>query len=143
MNRYLLLAMIILGGCQKTTSPEPLGATSTDALMALQPYTVETDRSGRMVLHLSPQKIQVKSRVAPSYPIQEQLPPGKKVRCKATVTIDKSGHPYEVEVVDCLQPFQAESERALEKWRWEPVIWRGEPIRARTDITVNFTRQGA
>jgi len=141
MSRYLLLAVITLGACHKSEPPEVLGATGSDPV-ELQPFSVETDKAGRMVLHLTPQKLQVKSRVAPAYPTSEQLPPGTKVRCRATVTIDPGGRPYEVEVTDCQQGFQAESQRALKQWRWEPVLWRGEPIRARTEVTVSFRRRG-
>jgi len=143
MIRYLLISLLVLSACHKPAATSTLASYSPDSPGSIQMLSVESDKAGRMVLRLNAQQILVKHRIPPTYPRQEALSPGTKIRCRATVTIDPSGRPYEVEVTDCLQPFQAESQRALKQWRWEPVLWRGEPVRARTDVYVSFRRRGA
>ena len=140
MRRYLLLATLFLGACHKSP-PAAIGSDTTRA--EILDYQVEADTSGRLVLRVKPSALTLTSHVAPVYPPQERQNLGSPIRCRATVTIGVDGRPYEVDVAECHEPFQAESQRALEKWRWEPMLWRGEPIRTRTDVVVSFARQGA
>jgi hypothetical protein len=140
MYRLVLTALLALTACQKNVTTSSVVQFNADNLEDIQQINVEADKSGRLVIRFAPKYLKVKRRVAPRYPVSETIPPGVTVRCLATVTINTDGRAYEVDVANCNQQFQTASINALEQWRWQPVIWRGNPVRARTHIYVSFRR---
>jgi len=79
----------------------------------------------------------------PRYPPAAQDLDLGEVRCKARVSIDERGRPYEVAVEHCPSVFHAETRRALLRWRWYPP--RDEQrrkVRAQTVIGITYVPDG-
>ncbi|TNE85915.1 MAG: energy transducer TonB [Deltaproteobacteria bacterium] len=77
-------------------------------------------------------------KVSPRYPDQARPLGIDAMTCKARMTIDPSGNPERVEVLDCPEEFHDETVRALMKWRFRPAKVGGTPVRAQFVLRVNY-----
>ena len=65
--------------------------------------------------------------------LQPQYPPraaerGTEGSCSFTFDVTPQGNPTNFEIIDCPSVFRRSSERAVEKWRYEPKIVDGNPV---------------
>lgn len=95
---------------------------------------------GGTVHDVNPQDAAPRVRVTPQWPRAAMTLGLTEARCVARVLMDETGTPVEVTFPDCPVIFQANTRTAALGWRWYPVVWEGQPIRARFDITFQYKR---
>lgn len=79
----------------------------------------------------------VRRRVDPAYPEAAKALGLGEQRCLATVYIDESGVPYDVDIENCPAAFHSAARQALLEWRWYPP--KSGKVRVRTKTAVGIT----
>ena len=90
------------------------------------------DRSARL---LDWSEVIVRRRVEPRIP--RDTSEGS-ATCDVFFFIDERGHPYDIAVTGCAEPFATEAREAAWLWRFRPTRHDGERIKVQTLIRFRF-----
>lgn len=104
-------------------SPQPVSGMGSSRI-------VDTDYRQLRVLRQAPVNYPPLARLAKLQGPVEML-----------ITIDPSGVPSHVEVLNGLPQLHAEAMRSAREWRFEPARIDGQPVSARFRLTINFRLQ--
>ena len=82
--------------------------------------------------------LEIKYQPKPIYPTAAEGLNLGEVECRAEISIDERGIPYDVAVTACPPMFQESAERALFRWRWYPATVEDRPTKAKFLMVLRY-----
>ena len=99
-------------------------------------YKEQPDAAPADVPRRREKEVRTVRRIDPTYPFGVETGDD---RCVAHVFVDEAGHPYDVDVAACRDPFVQAARTALLQWRWAPVRdASNQPIRFYVKVGIRF-----
>jgi TonB family protein len=132
MHRVLfLLAVTFLTSCDSNTPPETLQPPGT------KPPTGSVPRASVCVNCVHPISAKLVSMIRPTLPAEAKRA-GIKGPVFLEIEIDESGHISVLRVARGDPALNDDAVRAASRWKYEPAVLDGKPIRYITTIAISF-----